>query len=100
MRKMIFVSLFAFCAIGANAYQLQSQQELGIGEAKNQNVVVKCTTVDGKISDQTCNLRRQAKCAGKKCDGWKEWKDLRNPSKSYSDWRSAASDCCQAKDLR
>ena len=98
--KKIVVLIFAFWAAGAGAFQLQSQRELGKGEAKNQNVVVKCTTANGKVSGQTCTLRRFAKCVGGKCDGWQEWKDLRNPGKSYSDWRGAAADCCAAKGLR
>lgn len=100
MKKIMFLFLFVPIIFSANAYKLQSQQELGIGEAKNQNVVVKCTTTSGKISDQVCTLRRQVKCNGKNCNGWQSWKDLRNPSASYTDWRSAASSCCQAKGLR
>ncbi|MDR2268943.1 MAG: hypothetical protein LBD94_02050 [Rickettsiales bacterium] len=92
-----FVSLVSF---GAFAFQMQSQRELGAGEAKNQNIVVKCTTANGGVSSQVCNLRRYAKCSGKSCGGWQEWKDLRNPGKSYGDWRSAAKDCCAAKGLR
>ena len=73
-----------------------------IGEAKNQNVVVKCTTDTGKLSNQTCSLRRYAKCSnnGKNCSGWQPWRDLRDTTKQYSDWRGAASACCRAKGLR
>lgn len=94
---VLFAALFV---VEAAAFQLQSQRELGKGEAKNQNVIVKCTTPGGKVSGQTCTLRRFAKCGGGKCDGWQEWKDLRNPGKSYGDWRGAAADCCVAKGLR
>jgi hypothetical protein len=87
-------------SFGAFAFQMQSQRELGKGETKNQNVIVKCTTASGTTSSQTCQLRRYAKCNGKKCSGWQEWKDLRNPGKSYGDWRSAAAECCGAKGLR
>ena len=79
-------------------------KELGKNDAKNQNVVVKYTTDTGKISNQTCSLRRYAKCTGtaqnKRCNGWQPWRDLQSPSKQYSDWRSAASACCRAKGLR
>lgn len=88
----------------ASAYQVLSSKELGKNEAKNQNVVVKCTTDTGKISTQTCSLRRYAKCTGngtqKTCNGWQPWSDLRTPGQEYSDWRSAASACCRAKGLR
>lgn len=98
-----FVSLFvAVCS--ANAYQVISSQELGKNDAKNQNVVVKCTTDTGKVSNQTCSLRRYVKCTGnganKRCAGWQPWRDLRAPSNEYSDWKSAASACCRAKGLR
>ncbi len=89
---------------GASAYQVLSSKELGKGDARNQNVVVKCTTDTGKISSQTCSLRRYVKCTGtganKKCNGWQAWKDLRDPAKQYSDWRSGASACCRAMGLR
>ena len=98
--KKITVFFFAFFVLPAAAFQLQSQRELGKGEAKNQNVVVKCTTANGKVSSQACALRRFAKCSGGKCSGWQEWKDLRNPGKSYPDWRAGAADCCAAKGLR
>lgn len=101
--------LLALCLVGvsvggANAYQLLSSKELGKNDAKNQTVVVKCTTDTGKTSNQTCTLRRYAKCTGtgtnKTCNGWQAWQDLRTPNKKYSDWRSAASACCRAKGLR
>jgi hypothetical protein len=98
----------ALCAVlcigAADAYQVLSSKELGKGDAKNQNMVVKCTTDTGKISTTTCALRRYAKCTGddanKKCNGWQPWKDLRDPNSSYSDWRNGASECCRAKGLR
>jgi hypothetical protein len=101
MKKIIFGLLFSIFCFGADAFKMESQRELGKGEAKNQNVIVKCTTPDGKVSSQTCALRRYAKCSDKNiCSGWRDWKDLRNPGKSYDDWRGAAADCCAAKDLR
>ena len=88
----------------AHAYQLQSSRELGKEEAKNQNVIVRCTTETGGVSSQICSLRRYAKCVGtganRSCNGWMPWKDLRNPSADYSDWKSAATACCRAKGLR
>ena len=96
---MIFVSV---CS--ADAYQLLSSKEMGKNDAKNQTVVVKCTTDTGKVSNQTCTLRRYVKCTQRgenmSCNGWQPWQDLRNPHKQYSDWRSAASACCRAKGLR
>lgn len=106
MIKRIILSLFLVVTsiYSANAYQLLSSKELGKDDARNQTVVVKCTTDTGKTSNQTCTLRRYAKCSGtgdnKKCSGWQAWQDLRTPSKKYSDWRSAASACCRAKGLR
>ncbi len=88
----------------ASAYQVLSSKELGKNDARNQNVVVKCTTDMGKVSDQTCSLRRYVKCTGtgaaKKCNGWQPWRSLRNPTEQYSDWRSGASACCRAMGLR
>ncbi len=96
--------VFGLTARPAAAYQVLSSKELGQNDAKNQNVVVKCTTDTGKVSNQTCSLRRYAKCTGtgkdKRCSGWQAWKDLRNPKTQYSDWRTAASACCRAKGLR
>ena len=105
MKKLLYSLFIALAFIStANAYQLLSSKELGKNDAKNQTVVVKCTTDTGKVSNQTCTLRRYAKCSGtgtkKKCSGWQAWQDLRNPGKKYSDWRSAASACCRAKGLR
>ena len=105
MKKLLSVLMIVMMtAGGANAYQVLSSKELGQNEAKNQNVVVKCTTDTGKVSNQTCSLRRYVKCSGsgttKRCGGWQPWRDLREPSKQYSDWKTAASACCRAKGLR
>lgn len=105
MKKLLsaFI-LFTITVYSAGAYQVISSKEIGKNDAKNQNVVVKCTTDTGKVSNQTCNLRRYAKCAGngvqKRCNGWQPWRDLRNPSAQYADWKAAASACCRAKGLR
>lgn len=107
MKKLFIVSAVcaSFFALPVAAYQLQSNKELGAGDAKNQNVVVVCTTTTGKVSTQTCSLRRYAKCTttstgAKACNGWGQWQDVRTPGRGYNDWRSAASACCQAKGLR
>lgn len=105
MKKILSAFLLiCTCIYSANAYQVISSKELGKNDAKNQNIVVKCTTDTGKVSNQTCNLRRYAKCTGtglqKKCNGWQPWRDLRSPAQQYSDWRAAASACCRAKGLR
>lgn len=105
MKKILTAILICGATLTtASAYQVMSSKELGKNDAKNQNVVVKCTTDTGKVSNQTCSLRRYAKCTGtganKKCNGWQPWKDLRNPGNQYSDWKSAASACCRAKGLR
>ena len=51
MKKILsFIVLATLATIGsANAYQLLSSKELGKNDARNQNVVVKCTTDTGKI---------------------------------------------------
>ena len=106
MAQKIFtvLCLLIMSATTANGYQLLSSKETGRNDARNQTVVVKCTTDTGKISNQTCTLRRYVKCTGngtdQQCNGWQPWQDLRTPSKKYSDWRSAASACCRAKGLR
>ena len=79
---------------------MQSTQELGKGEAKYQDVTVKCTTPGGAVSSQNCKLRRAAKCTGANCDGWQKWHDVKSPGKLYDNWRGAASACCLAKGLR
>jgi len=108
MKKIFSLSIFVLLTVivtrDANAYKLLSSKELGSGEAQNQNVVVKCTTDTGNISNQTCKFRRYKKCSGtgatKKCDNWQSWKDLQNPGADYTDWRGGAAACCQAKGLR
>jgi hypothetical protein len=105
MKKLMISLIIVLATVcTANAYQVLSSKELGQNDAKNQNVVVKCTTDTGKVSNQTCSLRRYAKCTGigtnKRCNGWQPWRDLRNPSKTYSDWKAAASACCRTKGLR
>ncbi len=105
MKRLISATLIALTTITtASAYQVLSSKELGQNDAKNQNVVVKCTTDTGKVSNQTCSIRRYAKCDGegtkRKCSGWQPWRDLRSPEKQYSDWKTAASACCRAKGLR
>lgn len=105
MKKILFVLFTVFITSGnVYGYQVLSSRELGQGDAKNQNVVVKCTTNIGQISNTTCSLRRYAKCTGtgakKTCSGWQPWRDLRNPSNEYYDWKSAASACCRAYGLR
>lgn len=105
MKKILSTLLIISCAsFSANAYQVLSSKQIGQDDAKNQNIVVKCTTDTGKISNQTCTLRRYANCNGngskKRCNGWQPWRDLRQPSNQYSDWKSAASACCRAKGLR
>lgn len=105
MRKLFTaLVIIATTALSANAYQVMSSKEIGRDDAKNQNVVVKCTTEFGKISNQTCSLRRYVKCTGtgtkKNCSGWQGWRDLRNPEKQYSDWRTAANACCRSLGLR
>jgi len=109
MKKLLLSMSCALCLIlcfgAANAYVLKSQKDLGTGDARNQNVIVQCTTDAGKMSNQTCHLRRHVKCtvgaSGKKnCNGWQYWKDVRNPSSNYPDWRKGAEACCQAKGLR
>lgn len=104
--KKIFLSFVILSSIVVNAfaYQVLTTKEFGKDDAKNQNVIVKCTTDTGKMSDETCSLRRYVKCLGKdkktNCSSWQPWNDLRNPSKTYPDWKSAASACCKEKGLR
>jgi hypothetical protein len=104
--KKIFFSLIAVCSvvINASAYQVLSSKEFGKDDAKNQNIIVKCTTDTGKTSEELCSLRRYVKCTGKDkkslCTSWQPWRDVRDPSGSYSDWKTAASACCKKKGLR
>lgn len=104
MKKILFVLIATFAFVGNSfAYQVLSTKEFGKSDAKNQNIVVKCTTDTGKVSSETCSLRRYAKCTDpekKKCNSWQPWYDLKTPGKNYADWKSAASACCKAKGLR
>lgn len=105
MKKIFSALLIIITGVSvANAYQVLSSKEMGRNDAKNQNIVVKCTTDTGKLSNQTCSLRRYAKCTGignnKRCAGWQPWRDLRTPNKEYPDWKTAASTCCRDKGLR
>ena len=104
MKKVLFsiVAVFSLVA-NASAYQVLTTKEFGKADAKNQNVIVKCTSDTGKLSDETCSLRRYVKCTGKdkkNCNSWQPWRDLRDPSRGYSDWKSAASACCKKQGLR
>jgi len=104
--KKVFFAIIAVISLfyNANAYIVLSTRDFGKDDAKNQNVIVKCTTDTGKTSDETCSLRRYVKCTGKdsktNCNSWQPWRDLRDPSGTYSDWKSAASACCKKKGLR
>lgn len=100
--KKLFISVFMIfvTATVASAYQKVSSNEYGTGDARNQNIVVKCTTPTGQVSNETCSLRRYAKCINNNCSGWDRWRDLRNTTDTYSDWQSAATACCRAKGLR
>lgn len=105
MKKLfLYFVIFSSVVTNAFAYQVLSTKEFGKDDAKNQNVIVKCTTDTGKMSDETCSLRRYAKCLGKDkkslCNSWQPWRDLRDTTASYSDWKSAASACCKKKGLR
>ena len=105
MKKIfsVFAVVILMCG-NAFAYQVLSTKEFGKDDAKNQNVIVKCTTDTGKMSGETCSLRRYVKCTGKdkktNCNSWQPWRDLRNPSGTYADWKAAASACCKKKGLR
>lgn len=97
----LFISIFALCLVtSAHAYQKISSTEYGIGDARNENIVVRCTTPTGSVSNDTCSLRRYAKCANGKCSGWDKWRDLRNTRDTYASWQDAANACCRAKGLR
>lgn len=104
MKKILFI-LIAIVSVCGNTfgYQVLSTKEFGKNDAKNQNIVVKCTTDTGKLSAETCSLRRYAKCTDKEkknCNQWQPWRDLRDSNSSYADWKSAASACCKKKGLR
>ena len=101
MKKLLIFIFSVFISVNcALAYQKVSSNEYGTGDARNQNIVVKCTTPTGQVSNQTCSLRRYVKCTGKICNNWNDWRDLRNTNDTYSDWQSAATACCRAKGLR
>ena len=101
MKKLSMILAIVLMATSAHAYQISSSNEYGTGDARNQNMVVKCTTPTGQISNQTCSLRRYVKCTdGKNCAGWENWRDLSNTRDTYTDWQSAADACCRAKGLR
>lgn len=105
MIKKIMVSLiFSICVLTSSfAYQVTSTKEFGKGDAKNQTITVQCTTDTGKESSETCLLRRYVKCTGKdkkNCNSWQPWRDMRDTSSTYSNWKTAASDCCKKKGLR
>ena len=101
--SLIFATIVLTCG-NVFAYQVLSTKEFGKDDAKNQNIIVKCTTDTGKLSNETCSLRRYVKCADKdkktNCNSWQPWRDLRDTNGSYSDWRTAASACCKKKGLR
>ena len=102
MKKLFlcFISVMLICG-NVFAYQVITTKEFGKDDAKNQNVIVKCTTDTGKMSDETCSLRRYVKCTGQdkksNCNSWQPWRDLRDTKGSYADWKSAASACCKKK---
>ena len=104
MKKILFIIVVAMASVGNSfGYQLLSTKEYGKADAKNQNIVVRCTTDTGKTSSETCTLRRYAKCTGKdkkNCNSWQPWRDLRDTKSSYADWQSGAIDCCKKKGLR
>ena len=105
MKKMCLILISGVLMCGNTfAYQVLTTKEFGTGDAKNQNIIVKCTTDTGKISEETCSLRRYVKCIGKDkktgCTSWQPWRDLRDTTSVYSDWKSAASACCKKKGLR
>lgn len=105
MKKIFFILIATFAVVGnAFSYKLITTKEFGKDDARNQNVIVKCTTDTGKLSEEVCSLRRYVKCTGAdnktNCDLWQPWHDLRDPKGSYSDWKSAASACCKKKGLR
>lgn len=104
MKKMFFIFIAAFALISNSfAYQVMSTKEFGKEDAKNQTITIQCTTDTGKESTEQCFLRRYVKCTGKNkknCNAWQPWRDMRNTSKTYSDWKTAASDCCRQRGLR
>lgn len=104
MKKILF-AIIAVTSVFSNvfAYQVLNSKEIGKSDAKNQNIVVKCTTDTGNLSEETCSLRRYAKCTDKEnknCETWLPWRDLHDTKTSYADWKAAASGCCRRKGLR
>ena len=104
MKKIYFAFIAVFSILlNASAYTVLSTKDFGKDDAKNQNIIVRCTTDTGKNSPETCSLRRYVKCSGtdkKNCNSWQPWRDLRDPANTYSDWKAAASACCKKKGLR
>lgn len=104
MKRLFFILIATFSIIGNSfAYQLLSTKEYGKGDAKNQNITVRCTTDIGKNSSETCSLRRYVKCTDKdkkSCTRWQPWYDLRDGSAQYNTWQAAAAACCKKKGLR
>ena len=104
MKKTCFGLIIMFAVVANTfAYQVTSTKEFGKSDAKNQTVTIQCTTDTGKESSETCLLRRYVKCTGKdkkNCTAWQPWRNMRDTSKTYSDWKSAAVDCCKKKGLR
>lgn len=101
MKKIFIIFAVLIVTAPVHAYQILSSNEYGTGDARNQNIVIKCTTPAGQISNQTCSLRRYVKCTdGKNCAGWEQWRDLRNTRDTYSNWQDAANACCRALGLR
>ena len=100
MKKFLVFYIALFYLQNSFGYLLVSSKELGSMDAKNQTVVVKCTTDVGDVSDETCTVRRYVSCEENNCDSWQPWYDLYDSSNEYSDWREAVIDCCEAKGLR
>lgn len=101
MKKLFIFLALVLINMPGHAYQILSSNEYGSGDARNQNIVVKCTTPTGQITNQTCSLRRYVKCVdGKNCAGWEQWRDLGNTRDTFSNWQDAANSCCRAKGLR
>ena len=56
--KKIFIAFVMFVTTVGNtfAYQVLSTKEIGKDDARNQNVIVKCTTDTGKMSEEVCSV--------------------------------------------
>ncbi|GHS98404.1 hypothetical protein FACS189421_06960 [Bacteroidia bacterium] len=100
MKKLFFALCLMLCVGTAGAFTVMNSRELGKGDARNQNVTVRCTTPDGRVSSETCQLRRYVRCNEDRCGGWQQWFGLRNPDDKFDSWRDAASACCNAMGLR